>query len=93
MSHQETLPGIPSVTSSPESVYGATLYDELVGQMTGPSGPEVVRANLSARQARKLGLMTSGTFGRTSSGSSSSAALQSSLESRLMQRLDMDGGI
>lgn len=40
-------------------------------------------ANLSARQARALGLMTSGTSGPRGSGSSSSAALQSFLESRL----------
>ncbi len=38
---------------------------------------------LSARQARELGLLTSGTFGPPSSTSSKSASLQSSLESRL----------
>lgn len=49
-------------------------------------GPVPVRANLSARQARELGLMTSGTCGHTSIGSSASASLQSSLESRLQAR-------
>ena len=45
-----------------------------------------VPANLSARQARELGLMTSGTSGQRSIGSSNSAALQSSLESRLQAK-------
>jgi len=56
------------------------------GQMIDLFGPVPVRANLSARQARALGLMTSGTCGRTSIGSSASAGLQSSLESRLQAR-------
>jgi hypothetical protein len=54
--------------------------------MTDLFGPVPVRANLSARQARALGLMTSGTCGRTSIGSSASASLQSSLENRLQAR-------
>lgn len=53
------------------------------GPMTDLFGLVPARANLSARQARELGLMTSGTFDRTSTGSSKSDALQSSLESRL----------
>jgi hypothetical protein len=43
-------------------------------------GPVPALANLSARQAKELGLMTSGTYGRTSSTSSASAALQRSLK-------------
>jgi hypothetical protein len=50
-----------------------------------------VRANLSARQAKALGLLTSGTYGRTSSTSSASAALQSSLENRLRARTQILG--
>lgn len=50
-----------------------------------------VRANLSARQAQDLRLLTSGTYGRPSTGSSASAALQSSLESRLRQKLSTHG--
>jgi hypothetical protein len=53
------------------------------GQMIDLFGPVPVPANLSARQAKELGLMTSGTYGRRSSTSSSSADLQRSLESRL----------
>jgi hypothetical protein len=51
--------------------------------MTDLFGPVPVRANLSARQAKELGLLTSGTSGRLSSTLSASAALQSSMESRL----------
>jgi hypothetical protein len=46
-------------------------------------GLAVARANLSARQAKELGLLTSGTFGPPSTGSSTSADLMSSLASRL----------
>ncbi|UXY13819.1 hypothetical protein N8I74_10845 [Chitiniphilus purpureus] len=51
-------------------------------------GPVPVRANLSARQAKELGLLTSGTYGQPSTTSSKSVALQSSLESRLRERLN-----
>ena len=56
------------------------------GVTTDLFGLVPVRANLSARQAKELGLMTSGTCGPTSITSSKSAALQSSLESRLQAR-------
>lgn len=54
-------------------------------------GPAVVPANLSPRQAKELGLMTSGTSGLRGTGSSASAALQSSLENRLQARLQTLG--
>jgi len=57
------------------------------GPQTDLFGQVPVRANLSARQARELGLLTSGTFGPPSSTSSPSADLQRSLESRLRARL------
>jgi len=53
------------------------------GRITDPSGREVAHASLSARQAKGLGLMMSGTYGPPSTGSSSSVALSESLESRL----------
>lgn len=56
------------------------------GVTTDLFGLVPVRANLSARQAKELGLMTSGTCGPISITSSKSAALQSSLESRLQAR-------
>lgn len=76
----------PNVTSSPASAFGPTPFAAPAGQMMDLFGPVPVRANLSARQARELGLMTSGTSGRTSTGSSASTSLQSSLESKLQAR-------
>ena len=69
--------------SSPGLESGATHCDKPGGVMTDLFGPVPVRANLSPRQARELGLLTSGTFGQLGTGSSRSAALQRSLESRL----------
>ena len=54
--------------------------------MTDPFGQGVRPVNLSARQAAGGGYLTSGTFGLTSTTSSESAALLSSLESRLRRR-------
>ena len=51
--------------------------------MSSLCGPAPAHANLSARQAKAEGWLTSGTYGQPSSTSSSSAALQSSLASRL----------
>lgn len=72
-----------NATFLPVSASGATPYVVLAGQMNDLFGLVPARANLSARQARELGLMTSGTCGHTSIGSSKSAVLQSSLESKL----------
>ena len=58
-------------------------FDWLGYPTTDVSGVALVRANLSARQAKVRGLLTSGTYGPTSTSSSSSAALQSSLASKL----------
>jgi hypothetical protein len=68
------------------SASGATRSVKPVGPTTAPSGPDPALASLSARQAKAQGLMTSGTYGHTSTGSSRSAALQSSLASRLQAR-------
>lgn len=74
--------------SSPASADGPTPCASPAGQTTGLSGPAHVRANLSARQAEAQGLLTSGTFGPTSTISSPSVVLQSCLASRLRQRLE-----
>lgn len=76
----------PSTTSSPASVSGATPCARLDGPTTGLCGRAVALASLSPRQARAAGLLTSGTYGPPGSGSSASAALTSSLESRLRAR-------
>lgn len=76
----------PNVTSSLALASGPTLCDSPDGLTTDPSGPVVARASLSARQAKEKGLMTSGTSGPHLVGSSKSADLQLSLESRLRAR-------
>lgn len=76
----------PNATSSPASASGATPCATPAGPMTAPSGPALALASLSARQAKELGLLTSGTCGPPSTISSASAALQRSLESRLQAR-------
>lgn len=77
----------PSVTSSPALASGPMPCVAPAGLMIAPSGLPVVPANLSARQAKALGLLTSGISGPVCTGSSSSACLQSSLENRLRQKL------
>jgi hypothetical protein len=83
----------PNATSLPASVSGATHCEDLGGLIAALSGLAHVLASLSVRQARAMGLMTTGTSGRRGSTSSRSAALQSSLASRLKQRLDTGGSI
>ncbi len=80
-----------NATGLPGSEYGPTLSEWLAGKTRDLFGREVVRANLSPRQAKELGLMTSGTCGLRGTGSSASADLQSSLESRLRARLSSLG--
>lgn len=88
---QTTLQDSPNAISSQESVSGLMPLDKQDGSMINLYGQEVALANLSPRQARARGLLTSGTYGRLSSISSSSADLQSSLVSRLKQRLSTVG--
>lgn len=85
MFDQMSLLDTHSATSSPESESGALPCDAPAGQTTDRCGPDLAHASLSARQAKEKGLMMSGTFGRPSSGSSNSADLQKSLESRLQE--------
>ncbi len=80
-----------SVISLPESDYGHTPYDKPGGATTERCGPEAVRVNLSPRQAKEQGLLTSGTFGRHSSISSASAALTQSLASKWKDQLSTLG--
>ena len=73
----------PKPIFSPDSGDGLTPYASPDGRTTNPSGPARALANHSARQAQAAGLLTSGTYGLTSSISSSSAALADALASRL----------
>lgn len=82
-----TCEDLPSTISSPESAAGPTLCDSLDGLTLDQFGLAPVPANLSARQAKARGLLTSGIYGLLGITSSASTALQSSLESRLRARL------
>lgn len=86
MSIPPTCAALPSATFSPASASGPLRSGVPVGATIDLFGPVPVRANLSARQAKALGLLTSGTYGHPSSTSSRSTALQKSLESRLRAR-------
>lgn len=87
MSTPTTCAGSRSATSSLESGSGPSPCVEQAGPMTDLSGQPLALANLSARQARQAGLLTSGICGLTSTTSSPSADLQSSLESKLRAKL------
>ena len=91
MSYQQILEDLASTIFSQVSVSGPTPCGKQDGLMIAKSGPALARANLSARQAKEQGLLTSGTYGQHSTTSLSSAALQSSLESRLRAKLSSLG--
>ena len=80
-----------SAISSPASGSGRMPSGSPAGQTRDLFGLVPVRANLSARQAKALGLLTSGTCGQRGITSSASAALQSSLANRL-QAAPASGG-
>lgn len=86
MSTPTTSKATPNATSLPESESGPTPCAAPDGPTTATSGPAVARASLSARQAKALGLLTSGTFGQPSTILSASARLQSFLANRLQAR-------
>lgn len=88
MSTPATYAASRSATSSQALACGHMPSGLPDGATTDLFGLVPVRANLSARQAKELGLMTSGTYGPTSTTSSKSAALQSSLESKLREHLN-----
>jgi hypothetical protein len=87
MSDQMTFADTASAISSPASADGRSRFDSPDGQTTDLFGPVPHLANLSARQAEELGLLTSGTYGPLTSISSRSSALQDSMESRLRRLL------
>jgi len=75
-----------SAISSLESESGPSHYDALGGLTIDQYGQDLAPANLSPRQAKEMGLLTSGISGLRSPGSFSSATLQSFLASRLQAR-------
>jgi hypothetical protein len=86
MSSQMNLWDLPNATSSQGSGDGRSPCERQDGQMIGQYGQDPAHANLSARQALEAGCLMSGTSGRTGTTSSTSAALQQYLESRLQAK-------
>jgi hypothetical protein len=91
MSDQMSLWDLPSATSSQGSGDGRSPCERQDGQMIGQYGRDHAHANLSARQALEAGCLMSGTSGRTGTTSSTSAALQQYLESRLQVKTASTG--
>ncbi len=80
-----------SVTSSQALADGVLHCEPQDGLMTAPSGPGAAPVNLSPRQAKALGLLTSGTYGQPGRGSSYSANLEWCLANRLAKVLQNSG--
>ena len=91
MSEQPTLWDIPNATSSLAEDFGVLPCARPDGPTSAKSGREAVPARLSAQRVKGRGLQTLVTSGLNGHGSSASAALQQSLESRLLPRLDTAG--
>ena len=83
--------GTPSATSSQVSGDGPWPSDSPGGLTTDPSGPAAAPASLSASQAKDMGWLTSGTYGRIGSILYGHCDLTPSLVSRLKQRLTTGG--
>lgn len=88
MSSQMNLWGTHNVTSSPGLVAGPMPCDLQAGPTIDQSGPEAALASHSATQENAKEQTTSGTCGPYLPSLLTSASLQSSLESRLRQRLE-----
>lgn len=86
MFDQANLLDTHNAISLPELASGVWPCVGLDGQTIELFGLAHAPANLSARQAREQGLLTSGTYGPHSSTSLSSASLQQSLESKLQAK-------
>lgn len=86
-----TFVDFDTVTSSPESEAGLSPSISPAGPTTNRSGQDLAPANPSALPGQAEALTTPGTSGLSGSPSSASAALQSSLESRLKRQLGTAG--
>lgn len=93
MSDPTNSPDTPSAISSLASEAGPSPWPLPDGRVIDPCGLAAALANLSARQVKALGLQISGIYGLHGSTSSASARLQSSLASKLQQRLGTAGSI
>lgn len=86
-----TSPDSLSVISSPGSADGRLRCVAQDGPTAAPHGQHHAPASLSARQAKDLGLLTSGTYGPPHIGLSASVALSWSLASNLAALTRMTG--
>ncbi len=91
MSHLTTSEDLHNATFSPELASGLIPSASQDGLTINQRGQAPARASLSARQAKAMGLLTSGTFGPTSSISSASADLSMSLANRLQAVTQIHG--
>ena len=85
------LENLPNVIFSQALECGPTPCARPDGPMIAPCGLEVAPVSLSARQAKELGLLTSGTFGPPYISSSPSVVLSRSLASRLAAKTALLG--
>lgn len=81
----------PNAISSQESVCGPTASSKQGGLTTNQCGQDPVLANLSPRQARKMGLMTNGTSGLTGTGLFNNKNLTQSLVNKLQAKTALLG--
>lgn len=80
-----------SVISSPGSADGPTRSGSPDGQTTNPSGPAPVRVSRFRARDSEKAMPTNDTSGPLFTASSISAALQRSLENRLLEKTDLNG--
>jgi hypothetical protein len=86
-----TLPDTPSATSLPGSAAGATPSATPDGPTTVPSGPVPAHVSRFRSLDSEKAMTTNDTSGPLFTASSPSAALQSSLENRLRERMAGSG--
>ena len=91
MSEERTSQDIAASTCSPASAGGTMRYNSPGGPQIELSGLEAAPVSPSVSPGANAAQATSGTYGRKCVGLSLSAALQSSLESRLQARADVTG--
>lgn len=91
MLDQMTLPDTPNATSLPASASGPMPCDVQAGPIAALFGQALAPANLSARQAKEMGLLTSGICGQHGSTSLPNASLQQSLVSKLQAKTALLG--
>ena len=91
MSLESMLQGLSEYTSSLGSEAGTMPFSSPGGLSIDPFGPAPALASHSASQEEAQELTTQDTSGLSITGLSRSADLQSRLESRLRQRMDVNG--